>query len=61
MAVFTFDIEKNSISILLEKTDIVRYIENNIITTGEGEDYFTGKVFINGELPVCIIRGERNK
>ena len=60
MAVFTFDVEKNSISILVERSDMVSYLENGTLTIGTGAKYTSGKVFVNGELPVCIIRGERS-
>lgn len=60
MAVITFDIEKNSISILVEKSDMVSYLENGMLTIGAGAKHTSGKVFVNGELPVCIIRGERS-
>jgi len=60
MAVITFDAEKNSVSILVEKSDMVSYLENNMLTIGNGGKYTAGKVFANGECSVCIIRGERS-
>ena len=60
MAVFTFDVEKNSISILVEKSDMVSYKENDTLTIGHGGQYTAGKLFVNGEVSVCIIRGERS-
>ena len=59
MAVITFDVEKNTISILVEKTDVVNYKEDNIIETGSGAKYIVGKVFANGEVNICMVRGER--
>ena len=60
MAIFTFDVEKNSISILVEKSDMISYLENGMSTIGAGAKYTSGTVFVNGEFPVCIIRGERS-
>lgn len=59
MAVFTFDVDKNNISILVERSDMVSYKEGDALTIGSGAKYTAGKVFVNGEFPVCIIRGER--
>ena len=60
MAVITFDIEKNSVSILVEKSDMVSYLEDGMLVIGSGSKYTAGKVFANGECSVCIIRGERS-
>ena len=59
MAVFTFDVENNRVSILVEKSDMVSYLEDNTLTIGNGGQHTVGKVFANGECSVCIIRGER--
>lgn len=63
MAVITFNLNKDniceSICVLAEKTDVIRFAQDNTTTTSSGEKYLAGKVFINGETEVCIIRGER--
>ena len=61
MAVISFDLEDNSVCILVEKDDIVRTKDNNTVTTKHGRDYWTSKVFVNGEIKTCIVRGERSK
>lgn len=63
MAVITFNLDKNdvcsSICVLAEKTDIIRFAQDNTTTTSSGDKYLSGKMFINGETEVCIVRGER--
>lgn len=59
MAVITLDAEKNTITVLVEKTDIVNYKDDNVIETGSGAKHFIGKVFANGEVNICMVRGER--
>lgn len=60
MAVITLDLDKNTISILVEKTDLMRERENNIVTAYKADTALSGKVFVNGEIPLCMIRGERS-
>lgn len=60
MAVITLDLDKNTVAILVEKTDIIREEANNEITTYRAEDCQPCKVFVNGEIPLCMIRGERS-
>jgi hypothetical protein len=63
MAVITFDVDKkgtcNSICVLAENTDVIRFVQDNTTTTSSGDEYLSGKMFINGATEVCIIRGER--
>ena len=60
MAVITLDLDKNTVAILVEKTDIIREEANNEITTYRAEDCQPCKVFVNSEIPLCMIRGERS-
>lgn len=60
MAVFTLDAEKNTVTVLVEKTDLVHYKEDNVVEVGSGEKYLIGKVFANGEVNICMVRGERD-
>lgn len=59
MAVITLDAEKNTITILVEKTDLVQEKEDNVIVVGSGGKHTIGKVFANGEVNICMVRGER--
>ena len=59
MAVITLDVEKNTVTVLVEKTDLVHEKEDNMIVVGSGSKHTIGKVFTNGEVKLCMIRGER--
>lgn len=59
MAVITFNIKNDSISILVEKTDQVNIQDKDIVKIYKGKHYPIGKVLINGEIETFIIRGER--
>ena len=59
MAVITLDAEKNTVTILVEKTDLVHDKEDNMVVVGSGSSYTIGKVFANGEVKLCMVRGER--
>ncbi len=61
MAVITLDAAKNTVTVLVEKTDLVHEYEekDNIIVVGSGGKHTIGKVFANGEVKLCMIRGER--
>lgn len=61
MAVITFDDEKNEVSILLEKTDIVHVRDDNAntITITKGSKFALGRVLVNGPVKLCVVRGER--
>lgn len=60
MAVITLDLDKNTVAILVEKTDIIREKEKNATTSYCAKDVVSGKVFVNGEIELCLIRGERS-
>ena len=53
-------IDKNTVSILVEKTDLIRERENNELISYNANAVVSGKVFVNGEIPLCMIRGERS-
>lgn len=59
MAVITLDRDNDSISILVEKSDIIHDKEDNVMVVGCGSKYSSGKVFVNGEIHLCMMRGER--
>ena len=59
MAVITLDAEKNTVTVLVEKTDLVHSIKNNMVEIASGNQYTIGKTFANGEVNLCMIRGER--
>ena len=59
MAVITLDAEKNTVTILVEKTDLVHSVKNNMVEIASGNQYTIGKTFANGEISLCMIRGER--
>lgn len=59
MAVITFDVERNSVSVLVEKSDIIHINKDDCIEVSSGTKHISGKIFVNGEIHTCIIRGER--
>ena len=59
MAVITFDKEKNSVCVLVEKADIIHMKEDNVVEISTGSQHLSGKVFVNGEIHTLILRGER--
>lgn len=59
MAVITLDAEKNTVTVLVEKTDLVHEREDNMLVVGNGSKHTIGKVFANGEVNLCMVRGER--
>lgn len=59
MAVITLDAEKNTVTVLVEKTDLIHERRGNMLEVGGGNKYTIGKVFANGEVKLCMIRGER--
>lgn len=60
MAVITFDIEKNSVCVLVEKSDAIHMKDDEITEISTGSKYLSGKVFVNGEINTLILRGERS-
>ena len=59
MAVITFDTTNNSICVLVEKSDIIHTKDDSMVEVSTGAKHLSGKVFVNGEINTCIIRGER--
>ena len=59
MAVITFDTVNNSVCILVEKSDEIHMKDDNVVEVSTGAKHLSGKIFINGEIQTCIIRGER--
>ena len=59
MAVITFDTEKNSVCVLVEKTDSIHMKDDNVVEISSGSKHLSGKVFVNGEIQTLVIRGER--
>ena len=60
MAVITFNLDNNSVCVLVEKDDIIRNKENNAVCSVKGDNYYSGKIFVNDEISTCIVRGERH-
>lgn len=59
MAVITLDAAKNTVTVLVEKTDLVHEKEDNMVVVGSGSKHTIGKVFANCEVKLCMVRGER--
>jgi len=59
MAVITFDDDNNSVSILVEKNDLIKNKDGATTSIMPAVGYSSGEVFINDRANVCIIRGER--
>ena len=59
MAVIVFDYDKNSVSVLVEKTDVIHDKKGNETVISSAKNISAGKVFVNGNINLCMIRGER--
>lgn len=59
MAIITLNKDNDSLYVLVEKTDLIRKKEYGTIETYEREQVSSGHVLASGELPICMIRGER--
>lgn len=59
MAVITFDEEKNSVTVLVEKMDSLRFHRDDVTEVCNAGQYTSGFMFCNGEVKLCAIRGER--
>lgn len=60
MAVITFDAEKNSVCVLVEKSDIIHMKDDTVVEISAGSKHLSGKVFVNGEINTLVMRGERS-
>lgn len=59
MAVITFDTVKNSVCVLVEKSDLIHMKDDNVVEVSTGAKHLSGKVFVNGEIQTLVLRGER--
>lgn len=59
MAVITFDVEKDSISVLVEKNDVIHIKEGNVMTIQSASQESVGKILVNDKTYLCMVRGER--
>ena len=57
MAVITFD--DNSVCVLVEKSDLIHIKDDDVVEVSTGAKHLSGKVWVNGEIPTLILRGER--
>ncbi|MBQ8570316.1 MAG: hypothetical protein IJ444_02260 [Kiritimatiellae bacterium] len=59
MAIITFNINDGSVSVLVEKTDLIRKENNGTICTQNAKHYGVGTVLVNEDMKLCMVRGER--
>lgn len=59
MAVITLDIERNSVCVLVEKSDILHIKDDSVVEVSTGSKHLSGHVFVNGEINTLVLRGER--
>ena len=59
MAVITFNEENNSVAILVEKTDSIRQRDDSSIYTQRADSYPAGYMFVNEQVNLCMMRGDR--
>lgn len=60
MAIITFDNDSGAVSVLLEKTDIVRIIDEQSLCSYHASRRSVGEMLMNEEVKLCVIRGERD-
>ena len=60
MAVITLDADKNSVCVLVEKSDSIHIKNDNMVEISSGSKHLSGKVFVNSEIQTLVIRGERS-
>ena len=60
MAVITFDNDDGVVSVLLEKTDIIRIKEGNTTCSQSAKNRPVGEMLANYEVKLCVVRGERD-
>ena len=60
MAIITFGDDDDVVSVLLEKTDIVRIKEGNTTYSQSAKNRNVGEMLINSKVKLCVIRGERD-
>lgn len=59
MAIITFNNDSSEVSVLLEKTDIIRIIDEGSICSYGASRRSVGEMLMNEEVRLCVIRGER--
>lgn len=59
MAVITLDNYNNIVSILVEKTDVIKEKDDFTVYMQNASSYQAGHMFINEQTNLCMIRGER--
>lgn len=60
MAIITFDRINNTVSVLVEKMDLIHDKKDGVITiSSAANSYSSGEVIINGDTQLCMVRGER--
>ena len=60
MAIITFNNDNGDVSVLLEKTDIIRIKEGNTTCSQSAKNRYVGEMIMNSEVKLCVIRGERD-
>ena len=60
MAIITFDNDNGAVSVLLEKTDIIRTIDSETMCSYSAQRRAVGELLMNDEVQLCVIRGERD-
>ena len=60
MAIITLNYDDDSVSVLLEKTDIIRIIDESSICSYSASRRNVGEMLINDNVKLCVIRGERD-
>lgn len=60
MAIITFNNDDGAVSVLLEKTDIIRIKEGNTTCSQSAKNRHVGEMLMNSEVKLCVIRGERD-
>lgn len=59
MAVITLNKDKDTVTVLIESSDFIRSIEKQENTVAIAGNWGAGHMFVNTEIPLCMIRGER--
>lgn len=59
MAVITIDERNSRVTILIEKRDQVRAVEDDTTIIRSASQYGTGSLLMSGSTNICMIRGER--
>lgn len=60
MAVITFDLDNGKVSVLVEKTDIIREKDGGVTYSQSAKNHSVGTVLVNEEIELCMVRGERD-